>query len=331
MSHTIKRPLMATVLLLLLMPFFIEASHRNRGVDRSSLDDDVAESFPVPVLFALSHDDLVPDFGDPRGGGTRLHEGQDMLTPEGTPIVSPTEAVVSRIGEGSSAGLYVYTAAPGGETFRYMHLETIADIDEGDKLDVGDFIGTVGDTGNAPDGVYHLHFEVRDENNRAVDPIERLTETFTLEQQMDFLSDVMNKYDGNKERYAAFLVSEFEDEFVAAMNDGYDDWHRDIEDALEDTDAMVKGDLMEQFNNLIDSIPLVLQSELSAGDQGTRVALLQTYLLFRSSGEARDRLAGSGATGYYGTITAGAVLEWQEANDLSETGVWDEESWEEVN
>ena len=97
-----------------------------------------------------------------------------MRAPQGTPVVSPTEAVVTGVGVGASSGKYVYTANPGGESFRYMHLDTMADIERGDKLSVGDFIGTVGDTGNAPDGVYHLHFEVKNLKNEAIDPNERL-------------------------------------------------------------------------------------------------------------------------------------------------------------
>src|SRR5690606_7271821 len=124
----------------------------------------------------------TPDFGDPRDGGDREHEGQDILAPRGTPILSPTEAVVLRIGNGSSSGKNVYTANPGGETFVYMHLDEIAsDLEEGDRLDTGDLIGYVGNTGNASGGPAHLHFEIR-EGREAKDPYPRLLASFTVEE-----------------------------------------------------------------------------------------------------------------------------------------------------
>jgi murein DD-endopeptidase MepM/ murein hydrolase activator NlpD len=65
-------------------------------------------------------------FGDARGGGTRTHEGLDIMAPGGTPVVSPTDAVVLATGDGPDSGLFVRTANPGGEQFVYMHLREIA-------------------------------------------------------------------------------------------------------------------------------------------------------------------------------------------------------------
>jgi murein DD-endopeptidase MepM/ murein hydrolase activator NlpD len=147
----------------------------------NKLDDDEVEHMPVPVLF-VSYAKIYPDFGDPRGGDTRSHEGQDILAPLRSFIVSPTDAVVTRTGKGSSAGTYVYTAAPGGETFRYMHLDEIADgIKTGTVLKPGDLIGYVGNTGNAAGGPTHLHFEIRD-GRKAEDPYPRIDGSFTNEE-----------------------------------------------------------------------------------------------------------------------------------------------------
>ncbi|MEZ4200795.1 MAG: M23 family metallopeptidase [Candidatus Paceibacterota bacterium] len=110
----------------------------------------------------------------------------------GTPIVSPTEAIVVRTGTGPSAGRYVYTANPGGETC-YMHLDSIADIDRGDVLKPGDLVGTV-DTGNAPDGVYHLHFEIRDDDNAHLIRMNESLIPFTLKEKASFLEDILKKW-----------------------------------------------------------------------------------------------------------------------------------------
>lgn len=146
----------------------------------SRLDDDEVDHMPVPVLF-VAYSKIHPDFGDPRGGGSREHEGQDILAPLRSFIVSPTEAVVTRVGKGSSSGIYVYTAGPGGETFRYMHLDEVADgVKSGTVLKPGDLIGYVGNTGNAAGGPTHLHFEIRD-GRKAEDPYPRIDGSFRNE------------------------------------------------------------------------------------------------------------------------------------------------------
>lgn len=314
-----QKSLILILISVLLMPYVVEARHRN-SLDTSSLDDDPVEEFPIPILFGVELSDITPDFGDPRGGGTRLHEGQDMRAPEGTPIVSPTEAVVSSVGEGASAGNYVYTRNPGGETFRYMHLKDVADIGRGDKLSVGDYIGTVGDTGNAPDGVYHLHLEVRDEDNDPTDPYDRFGDSFTLKEKVSFLSDIFRDRRDDEE-YAEFLVTTFASDFTAALSKEYN-LPNVIEEVLEDSEVGESQRLLAQLNKLIDSIPALLVRDLGVGDQGGEVSLLQTYLILRGGGEAHDQLVRAGATGYYGSITSAAVAELQETNGLAISGVW---------
>jgi hypothetical protein len=308
------------------------AAHRGgySSIDRSDLDDEKVSSFPIPVLFGVSYSSLVPDFGDPRGGGTRSHEGQDMRALQGTPIVSPTEAIVTSVGTGASAGKYVYTANPGGESFRYMHLDSIADIKRGDKLSVGDFIGTVGDTGNAPEGVYHLHFEVKDEDGDATDPYDRLDgKPFTLKQKMSFLEDILKGVDDSDE-YAEFLVTNFPQEFTDAAIAEYS-LPREVDEVLEDTGVDENIELLAQLDELIAMIPTVIPVGVSEGETGVAVSLLQTYLIFNSEGASRDALAGASATGYFGPITTAALIEYQEDNKLDETGVFDAQTKKEMS
>lgn len=316
--HKMNKIHKITVLLLCIFAF--SGTVEARSVNTKHLDDDLVESFPIPVLFGVDYEDVVPDFGDSRGGGTREHEGQDMRAPKGTPIVSPTEAVVLSTGKGPSAGLFVYTANPGGEVFRYMHLDEVADLDRGDKLEVGDYIGTVGDTGNAPPGVYHLHFEVRD-GRKALDPYPRLDGEFSLKEKMSFLRDVFRKRRDDK-KYAEFLTNTFPNEFGEAVTKGYS-MPRVIESAIDDSDIGERAELLAKLEDIIASIPAILNLELRDGDSGGAVALLQTYLIFKSNGPARDRLAQAGATGYFGSITSSAVLEMQTRKKLPETGAFD--------
>lgn len=297
------------------------ATEARWDVDRDDLGDDIVEDIKIPILFAVTLDDISPNFGDSRGGGTREHEGQDIFAPKGTPIVSPTEAIVIRTGEGTSAGKYVYTANPGGETFRYMHLDSIANIDSGDELKAGDFIGTVGDTGNAPDGVYHLHLEIRDENNDPLDPYERLTEEFTLKQQVSFLKDIFGNI-RNDDEYARILVDEYPSVFKQALRENWD-LPREIEEELEDQDIEKELDAEQGLRSVLSAIPKILSPDLSEGDTSIFVSLLQLYLIYASDTPERDRLAGAGPTGYYGSITTAAVKAFQDNENLPVTGEFD--------
>jgi hypothetical protein len=258
------------------------------------LDGDPVDNLPIPILFGVSLDDLTDNFGDPRDGGARIHQGLDMLAPEGTPIVSPTEAVVIRISEGSRSGDYVTTANPGGERFVYMHLMAIADIDEGDVLDVGDLIGYVGDTGNALGGPAHLHFEIRD-GREATDPLPRLTEEFSSEEKMEFLDEIFRD-SGDEDEFAEFLVGEFLNEFIVARTEG----------------VVLPTEIVKALPASIIASPSgVPSSDLSLGASGPGVVALQSILMLEG------HLSISSPTGYFGPLTQTALVAYQLANGIT--------------
>jgi peptidoglycan LD-endopeptidase LytH len=259
-----------------------------------ALSDNAVDNLPIPILFGVTLSQLFPNFGDPRDGGDRTHEGLDIMAPEETPIVSPTDAVVMRTGTGSSAGKYVYTANPGGETFAYMHLTRIADIDSGDALEAGDVIGYVGNTGNASGGPAHLHFEIRD-GKEPTDPFPRLTKTFALKDKISFL-DTIFKDVSDDEEYAEFLVTNFRTEFINARAQGIT-LPEDIEDALGSTAGSV--------------VTAAAGDDLTVGSSGTKVTALQNFLITFNVGSAAKALADAGATGYFGAVTQKALIEYQ--------------------
>lgn len=104
-------------------------------------------------------------WGAPRSGGRR-HEGVDVLLPTGTPLVAVASGrlrqAVFSLG-GTSSHIY----ADNGNTYFYAHLSSW----EGPSRYVqqGEVIGYAGDTGNAS-GTPHLHFEIRPNGGRAVNP-----------------------------------------------------------------------------------------------------------------------------------------------------------------
>lgn len=323
-TETSARVLATLCLFALLTPELALARHGHSDrVNRSSLDEDIVESLPLPILFGLTTAEVRPDFGEPRGGGTRSHEGQDFFAPLGAPIVSPTKAIVIRTGTGDSAGKYVYTANPGGETFRYMHLDTIADIDPGDRLDPGDFIGTVGDTGNAPSGVYHLHLEIRDEDNEATDPYPRFSDTFTLKEQAAALTNIFDRIRNDSE-YADFLVATYGTELAQVART--ETVPRVLRRALEEAGVLASAEKEAALAELIATIPRVLVASVGEGSQGPAVSLLQLYLIYTERGPERDRLAAAGPTGYYGPTTAAVVTALQGRLGIAKTGTYDEKT-----
>ncbi len=259
----------------------------------NNLDDDKVENLPVPILFGITPTNLTRNFGDPRSDG-RIHEGLDIMAPLGAPIVSPTEAVVIRVGNGDSAGNYVYTANPGDETFAYMHLDEIADIDEGDELKKGDLIGYVGNTGNASGGATHLHFEIR-YDHEATDPYPRLTRIFPLADKIEYLENIMNDLNDtdDEEDLARAMVALYSKELLQAQ-------------ALNiPLPEVVAKELLKKTIVVASSITRTLR----LGSVGDDVKLLQSTL-------------GITADGSFGPKTEAAVKAFQASKGLVPDGVF---------
>ena len=256
----------------------------------------------MPVLFGVAIKDISPNFCDPRYGG-RTHEGEDIMAVKGTPIVSPTPAVVLRTGVGETEGNYVYTANPGGETFVYMHLDRIGEgVISGLVLAQGSLIGYIGNTGNASGGAAHLHFEIHNSSGIPIDPFPRLTGEFSLQEKISYLSTILTQTSDSA--LPQFLVSNFRATFVSAL--------------------VLNITLPASIINFLVSIPetptptgSLPAEDLDIGSSGIKVVELQRYLIQTASGTAATRLASAGATGYFGAITRAALMEYQTSMRIS--------------
>ncbi len=275
----------------------IPSSYRSKV---SALDDDIVESLPVPILFGVTLRNITPNFGDPRDGGTRTHQGEDIMAPKGAPIVSPTEAVVIRTGDGDSSGLYVTTANPGGERFVYMHLSEIL-VRGGEVLDEGEIIGLVGNTGNASGGLPHLHFEIRDGRD-ALDPFPRITREFTLKEKIEFLEESLDAAD-DRENYIEFIVKTYSKELRQAKALG-------IELSLEIEKELAKIPVAPVSS-------ATAPGDLARNSTGPLVVTLQQFLIDENTGPAARSLATAGATGFFGLITEKALIEYQAAHGIT--------------
>jgi murein DD-endopeptidase MepM/ murein hydrolase activator NlpD len=123
--------------------------------------------------FAANFKDPVPNgkwsgpgLGQSRAGGSRRHQGMDIFAPMGAPIYATADGEVvyseRRSGDGGSAGfgMAVQLKHADGYTTKYAHLSKLKGYSKGDRVNAGDVIGYVGDTGNAKGTPPHLHFEI---------------------------------------------------------------------------------------------------------------------------------------------------------------------------
>jgi len=114
----------------------------------------------------------------PRGTG-RLHEGQDIFAPKGTPILSATNGYVYNIGENNLGGQTVSVIGAGGRVYYYAHLDAYAPgLAVGDRVNTRTVLGYVGTTGNAQGTPPHLHFGIYTSTG-AINPLPLLTDRTT--------------------------------------------------------------------------------------------------------------------------------------------------------
>jgi murein DD-endopeptidase MepM/ murein hydrolase activator NlpD len=103
--------------------------------------------------------------------GVRVHDGQDIFSPAGTPIFSATEGYVRRIRTTGIGGNSVLITGAGGRRYYYAHLERFAaDLHVGQPVNIDTVIGFVGNTGNAITTPPHLHFGIY-EGRQAINPL----------------------------------------------------------------------------------------------------------------------------------------------------------------
>jgi murein DD-endopeptidase MepM/ murein hydrolase activator NlpD len=110
---------------------------------------------------------FVDSFGWPRDGHT--HQGIDMISPYGTPVVAAHAGTVSH-SSSTSGGIQAYVHGSAGYSF-YAHLSSYSSASGG--VSAGTVIGYVGSTGNAG-SVNHLHFEWHPGGGAAVNPYQML-------------------------------------------------------------------------------------------------------------------------------------------------------------
>ena len=146
----------------------------------------------VPNPIYTSDGSLVPGgtvggegsggFLDPRANG-RLHKGIDIIAPLGTEVHAVVSGTVTKVIDdwepgGPASGNEVVVLGDDGKVYLYEHLNGQKSpdpdaVDEGKvRVNAGDVIGEVGDTGNGPTGgTPHLHFQIQDLFKELFEPV----------------------------------------------------------------------------------------------------------------------------------------------------------------
>lgn len=104
---------------------------------------------------------------DPFTGHLKFHRGIDLAAKEGEPVFSPVSGRVIRSEEEYGYGNCIRILGRDGKTYIFAHLKHMA-AKEGDMISKGKKLGSVGSSGRATGS--HLHFEVRNKNNKPIDP-----------------------------------------------------------------------------------------------------------------------------------------------------------------
>jgi murein DD-endopeptidase MepM/ murein hydrolase activator NlpD len=130
---------------------------------KNSVIEGTPELQPVPGS-------ILSGFGyriGPFTGKEEFHQGVDIPAPIGTKIRAPADGVVIFVGRMGGYGKLIVIDHGNSYKTVYGHLHEF-DVEVGDRVRKGDYIGEVGNTGRSTGS--HLHYEVR-LNDVAVNPV----------------------------------------------------------------------------------------------------------------------------------------------------------------
>jgi murein DD-endopeptidase MepM/ murein hydrolase activator NlpD len=243
--------------------------------------------FPVKGEYTFRN-----DFHEPRGGGTRLHIGTDIIAAKMTPLVAVVDGIINFVARPQVRwGYEVEIQDSEGYSYDYLHINNDtpgtddgaggevhaypSGIQRGATVSRGQVIGWVGDSGNAEDTVPHLHFEIRGPNHEIINPY------FSL--------------------------------VAASGGKGVS------QNAPRPTSVDVT------FDERKAGLRYIFTKELSVGAESSEVRQLQMTL------RALGHFTHPSDTGYFGEVTASAIRVYQNKKKIPETGKLDAKTRFELN
>jgi hypothetical protein len=152
----------------------------------------------VPTLiFPVAGDvTYIDDFGQARPGGA--HQGNDLMGVKKTPVVAVESGKVSFWTTSANAGCMLYLYGDSGTSYYYIHLNNdltmkndnrgkcvpgvayARGLKDGSRVQAGQVVGYLGDSGDANGIASHLHFEVHPNGGAAVSPYPYLQSALRL-------------------------------------------------------------------------------------------------------------------------------------------------------
>jgi murein DD-endopeptidase MepM/ murein hydrolase activator NlpD len=133
---------------------------------------ELAAALEFPVT-AHGYRNIGSGFGDARDAGRRRHEGIDIIAARDTPVVAVAGGV-ARASRSELGGITVWLRGQ-GRSYYYAHLARTA-IRGSERVQAGETLGYVGNTGNAITTPPHLHFAIYRRGRGAIDPVPYIAE-----------------------------------------------------------------------------------------------------------------------------------------------------------
>ncbi|HTL87697.1 MAG TPA: peptidoglycan DD-metalloendopeptidase family protein [Acidimicrobiia bacterium] len=114
-----------------------------------------------PVDGAYEFDDSWASFRTFADNDAHEHHATDIMAPLDTPVVAVESGVLRKVGWNRLGGWRLWIEGASGTKYYYAHLSAYAPfITDGTPVLAGQYLGRVGNTGDAQGGPTHLHFEV---------------------------------------------------------------------------------------------------------------------------------------------------------------------------
>jgi len=233
--------------------------------------------------------------GDERHRKRGGHKGIDIFSPKGTPLVACVNGVVSKIRKNHRVGGNTITIQDkNGINYYYAHMDRLnPELKKGDIISKGEFVGTVGDSGNAKGTHPHLHFSIYDSrgyNRGNIDPWPLLSRSIGGVKTMDKLPPAL----------IGGIVS----------GDNKDFNIKDIETIAGK--SVTIQDIIDSDSN---------EELISRGEIGDNVEEVQRILINLGYDLGEFGPNKDGIDGRFGPVTKEAVKKFQKDNNLQVDGI----------
>lgn len=154
-------------------------SEQNEQANTSN--SNIEEELTVPMLFVsplagevvnnFSNNELVKN---KTLKDWRTHNGIDVKAPQGSQVKSIADGTVAKIYDDPIWGICIEIEHMNNITSNYCGLNRKVNVNEGEQIEAGSVVGSVGDTAICESDIGpHLHLEVR-ENGIKVDPLSKI-------------------------------------------------------------------------------------------------------------------------------------------------------------